>query len=131
MAFLDGASNLEDVLGARANNAVAGVADASTQNRRRLIGKLGAGGRLRSGVGNYDLTDADTAEANSLNGIYGNLASVLGGIPAENYGDERQNSRNTQLAELIAKLNKPSTLQEVLGGIGQAGSIAGTAAAFL
>ena len=58
----------------------------------------------------------------------GNLASVLGsGLGETGYQDtlsQRDFSQKNQLAEEIARLNKPDLLQQILGGVGQVGGTA-------
>jgi hypothetical protein len=133
MALFDDGSpkTLEDVLGQSADTASMGIENAYAKKRRRTIGQEAAKGRLRSGVANYTMGDVDAAELEDLGGVQSSLAEALGQIPTSDYLDERQFGRQSELAELIARLNKPSTLEEVFGGIGAVGNIAATGAAFL
>lgn len=124
------ATNLEQVLGNQANTKALGIQDKYAQAKRRLVGQQAASGRLRSGVSNYNLGDLATSEAKDIGSVYSDLASSLGQIPSEDWLNQNQYTRNLRLSELIGSLQKPSTLQEVLGGIRTAGNVAGTVAMF-
>lgn len=128
MALFDG--NLEDVLGRQADTQTMGIEQVYAKKRRQLAGQQAKAGRLSSGVANYPMADLDAGEIGDLGGVYGNLAQSLGQIPAQKYLDDQEYARNTQLAELIAKMNKPSKLSQALGGLGAAAKVAGTAAMF-
>lgn len=129
MALFDG--NLEDVLGRQAQTQAMSVEQGYAKKRRQLAGQQAKSGRLSSGVANYPMADLDVGEVGDLSGVYGNLAQSLGQIPTQNYLDDQEYNRNTQLAELIAKMNKPSKLSQALGGLGAATKVAGTATMFL
>jgi hypothetical protein len=118
MALFSG--NLEDVLGQQADTQAMGIQQGYVKKRRQLAGQQAAGGRLGSGVANYPMADVDSAELGDLSGVYSGLAQSLGQIPAQGYADDQEYARNTQLAELIAKMNKPSKLSQALGGVGVA-----------
>ena len=122
--------DLKSILGRQADTQVAGIEDAYVGKKRHLAGALAHGGRYRSGVGNYDFGDLESSKTNDIGGVYGNLASTLAGIPAEDYLDQMGYSRSDSLARRIGDMNKPSSLQEILGLIGQGGNIAGKFAAF-
>ena len=122
--------NLSDVLSQQAKSASANESDAYTQQRKRLVAQQAAGGRLTSGVANYPLTDLDTSEQRAQSGIQDQLANSLAGIPEEDWLNSQNFNRSKQLAELIGSLNKPTTLQEVMQGIGVGGSLASLGAAF-
>lgn len=109
---------LEDVFNRQADTATMGIEQNAAKKRRRLIGQQAASGRLGSGVANYSLADADTAELNDIGGVSRTLADVLGQVPAEDYGASQDFDRQVQLAKLIGKKNKPSGLASALGGIG-------------
>jgi hypothetical protein len=125
--------DLESILANQAQTGVAGIQDQYAQKKRRLAGQLAGGGsgRYRSGVGNYQLGDLDAEQAGAESGVYQNLATTLGGIPATDYLDQMGYKRSDSLSRLIGSLNKPSSLQEALGMAGQAGNIASKFAAFL
>lgn len=120
---------LEDALTQQANSATAQSQDQYTQARKRLVAQQAASGRLMSGVSDYPLTDLDTQEASTESGIQGNLASALAGVPTEDWLNNQQFGRQLSLAQQVASLMKPSTLEEVFQGIGTAGKIGGTIAA--
>lgn len=124
-------SNLEDVLKGQASSATANLTDQYQQNRKRAVAQQAAGGRLMSGVSNYPLTDLDTSFASGKSGIQDNLASSLAAIPEEDWLNSKNFKRSYDLASLIGSLNKPSTLEEVLGGIGSLGPMAAMTASFL
>lgn len=122
----DAPQSLEDVLGNQAKTAASGVQDQYAQARKRLVAKEAASGRLMGGVSDYPLADLAKEGAGAESDIYSSLASALGGVPAEDWANARQYGRNLSLAELIGSINKPSTLQEVLGGVRTAGGVAST-----
>lgn len=122
--------NLNDVLTQQAGAASANANQNYIQQRKQLVSDQASGGRLTSGVSNYPLTDLDTGEQQTQSGIQDNLASSLASIPEEDWLNTQNFQRQQQLANLIGSLNKPSTLQEALGGIGQVGPLAAMAASF-
>lgn len=130
MAMFDMPQNLEQALGNQAQQKIDTSQDAYAQARRRLAARQASGGQV-GGVRNYARTDLATGEAGIESDIYNELASALAGVPMEDWTDTRQNQRNLSLAELIGKMNKPSSLQEALGGVKLATDVAATGAAFL
>lgn len=124
-------SSLEDVLKQQSQVQTNQTTDSYNQARKRLVGQQAASGRLMSGVSDYPLTDLDTSKTQALSGIQSNLATSLGGIPAEDWLNQQNFRRSYDLASLIGSLNKPSTLEEVLGGIGSIGPLAAVGASFL
>lgn len=127
MALFDG--GLEQILGQQADTQAMGIEQGYAKKRKQLVGQQAAGGRLTSGVANYPLADLDSGEVGDLGGVYGNLASSLGQIPANDYIQQQEFDRNRQLAEMIAKMNKPSVLSQALGGLQAATNIGAKAAA--
>lgn len=127
---LDEKSTLEDVLGKQADTAVAGIKDDYAQKRRRLAAQQAHSGRLLSGVSDYNFGDLGAGEAGDIGNVYSNLSGALAGIPAEDMLNQNAYQQNLKLAKLIGEMNKPSALEEALGGLRAAGSIASTAAAF-
>lgn len=123
-------TTLEGALGQQAQQQVAQTRDQYTQARKRLVSKEAANGRLMSGVSNYPLTDLANEGAGAESDIYSNLATTLGSIPSEDILNSNDYERNLQLAKLIGNMNKPSTLQLALGGLGAAGNLGGMAAGF-
>jgi len=122
--------NLSDILGKQAQQATAQTQDTGNQARKRLVSQQAASGRLLSGVSDYNLGDFDTQQAQSLSGIQSGLASSLAGVPQEDWLNQQNFQRNLDLTNYIGQLMRPSTLDEVLAGIGTAGRIGGTVAAF-
>lgn len=122
---------LEESLGQSAKQATAQTQDQYAQARKKLVSQQAHSGRLMSGVADYPLTDLDTEEAGAESGIQNNLANALAGIPEEDWLNQQGYRRNIGLINQIAGLNKPSTLDEIFKGIGAAGNIAGSVAAFL
>lgn len=122
---------LQDTLTQGAQSASANQNQQYIQQRKQLVSDQAAGGRLSSGVSNYPLTDLSTANQQAQSGIQDQLASSLAGITEEDWLNQQNFTRQQQLADLVGSLNKPSTLQEALGGIGQVGPLAATAAAFI
>jgi hypothetical protein len=123
--------SLEDVLRQQAQAQTAQTTDTYNQARKRLVGQQAASGRLMSGVSDYPLTDLDTSQARSLSGIQSNLTTNLAGVPSEDWLNQQNYQRSYNLANLIGSLNRPSTLEEVLGGIGSIGPLAAVGASFL
>jgi hypothetical protein len=123
--------NLNDVLQQQAQSASANQNQNYIQQKRQAIAQEGAGGRLLSGVSNYPLSDLSTWNQQNQSGIQDQLASSLAGIPEEDWLNTQNFQRQTQLAQLIGSLNKPSSLQEALGAIGQVGPLAAMTASFL
>lgn len=123
-------TSLEKVLGDQANNQAGQIQDAYAQKRKRTVASEAHAGRLGSGVSDYTMGDLNAAEAGDVGDVYSGLASSLGAIPAEDYTNANSYNRNLQLAQLIGSLNKPSSLQEALGMLGQAGNIGAKFAAF-
>lgn len=124
-------ASLQQALGNQAQNKVAGVRDQYTQARKRLVAKEAAGGRLMSGVSDYPLADLASEGAGAESDIYSQLASSLSAIPTEDYLSRKGYNQNLDLANLIGKMNRPSSLQEALGLLSTGGRAAGTVAAFL
>jgi hypothetical protein len=127
MAFTD-ATNLEQVLGSQAQNKITGIQDASAQKRKRTVAQLAHTGNLMGGTADYPLADLASESAGAESDVYANLANALGSIPAEDWQNSRDYQRNLALTKLIGEMNKPSTLQEVMGGIRLASNIGATAA---
>lgn len=123
--------NLNDVLTKQADTASANQTDDYTQQKKRLVASQAAGGRLTSGVSNYPLTDLSVSNQRAQSGIQDQLASSLAGIPEEDWLNNQNFQRSYQLANLIGSMNKPGTLEEALGAIGQVGPLAAVAASFL
>lgn len=123
--------NLQDVLGKQAEAATNNQTQNYIQQKKRTVASEAAGGRLMSGVSNYPLADLSSQNQQAQSGIQDNLASSLAGIPEEDWLNTQNFTRSKQLAELIGSLNKPSTLQEALSGIGQIGPLAAAGASFL
>jgi hypothetical protein len=121
---------LEDVLGKQADDKVNSISNVYAKKRRQSIAQNAHSGRLLSGVSNYDAGDINAAEAGDIGDVYSGLAGALGQVPIDDYSAEQDDQRNRELAQLIAKLNKPSLLQEVLGGVSTAGNLAAKGAAF-
>lgn len=129
MALFD--TNLEEILGKKADLGADMLQDQAAQKRKRYISREAASGRLGSGVSNYGLTDLDTQEASGIGDIYSGLGESLGQIPSESILNENEFGRKMSLAELIGRLNKRSSLEEALSALGTAGQIGGTVASFL
>lgn len=132
MAFLDDGSisSLEDVLGRQADTASMNISNQFAKKRKKLVAQQAHSGRLGSGVANYSLGDLDAQEVGALGDVQGGLADSLAQVPIDDYALDQEYQRKRQLAEKIASLNRPSTLEQVLGGIGTAASVAGAAKGF-
>jgi hypothetical protein len=123
--------NLNDVLQQQAQSASANQNQQYIQQKKQLVADQAAGGRLMSGVSNYPLADLSTQNQQAQSGIQDQLANSLAGIPEEDWLNTQNFQRQQQLAQLVGSLNKPSTLQEALQGIGQVGPLAAVTASFL
>jgi hypothetical protein len=122
---------LQDVLGQQAQAQTAQTTDQYTQAKKRAVAGQAASGRLMSGVSDYPLGDLNAQEGQALSGIQSNLATSLGGIPSEDWLNQKNFQRSYDLANLIGSLNKPSTLDQVFQGIGSIGPLAAVGASFL
>jgi hypothetical protein len=130
MSLFDTGGSLEDVLGKQADDQVNTIGNVYAKKRRQSIAMNAHNGRLTSGVANYDMGDINAQQAGDVGDVYGGLSNSLGQVPTTDYTNEQDARRNRELAELIAKFNKPSALQEALGAVGAAGSLAATGASF-
>lgn len=132
MSLIDDGSpkTLADVLGQQASGAETDIQNQYAKQRKQLISQQAHEGRLGSGVSNYPLADLDTAEAGDISGVESGLSSALGQVPAEDYYNNVDFQRKQQLAQLLGGLNKPSSLQEALSGLGTAAQLGATFAAF-
>lgn len=130
MAFLDSGMTLEDALTGQANEAANSIQNQYARKRRQSVSQAAHSGRLGSGVYNYEAGDINASEIGDLGGVQSALSTALADVPIGDYATQQDNARKRQLAELLASLQKPSALEEALGGIGAAGNIAGTVAAF-
>jgi hypothetical protein len=124
-------NNLNDVLQQQAQSASANQNQQYIQQKKQTVADQAASGRLMSGVSNYPLADLSTQNQQAQSGIQDQLASSLAGIPEEDWLNTQNFQRQTQLANLIGSLNKPSTLQEALQGVGSLGPLAAVTASFL
>lgn len=124
-----GMSNLEDVLGKQAASASAGVKDQYAQAKKRLVSRLAANGQLMSGVADYPLGDLSAGEGEALSGVQNSLSSALAGIPANDWLQQNNFGRDYNLASMVGRQNKPSTLEEILGAVGKIGPSAAMFAA--
>jgi hypothetical protein len=116
---------LQDVINQSTGAQTANLTDSYQQQRKRDVADQASGGRLMSGVSSYPLTDLDTRYQQGLSGIQTGAANEMAGIPAEDWLNQQQFGRQLSLAQQIANQMKPSTLEQVFGGIGAAGSLAG------
>jgi hypothetical protein len=123
--------NLNDVLTNQAQTASAQQQQNYIQQKKKTVASEAAGGRLMSGVSDYPLADLSNQNQTAQSGIQDQLANSLSAIPEEDWLNQQNFTRSKQLADLIGSLNKPSTLDEVLGGIGSIGPTAALSAALL
>lgn len=131
MALFDGVNSLEDALSSQSDTASMNIQNQFSKKRRQAVSQQAKLGRLGSGVANYTLGDIDAGEIGALGDVYGGLSEALGQIPSEDYYSGRDFERNRALARRIGELQKPSTLEEVFGGIGTGLQVAGSVAPFL
>lgn len=122
MALLPGYNpqNLQGILSQQAQSQSANLTDQYQQSRKQLVADQAASGRLLSGVSDYPLTDLQTRYTQGLTGIQDNLANSLYGIPANDYLQQQQFQRQSDLANQIGNANRPNTLDQVFQGIGAA-----------
>lgn len=127
----DGApKTLADVLGSQAPGAEADINNQYARQRKQTIAQQAHLGRGGSAVSNYQMGDLASAQAGDIAGVESGLASALGQVPAEDYYNNLDFQRKQQLAQLLGGMNKPSSLQEALGGLGTAAQLGATFAAF-
>jgi hypothetical protein len=119
------ASNLEDVLTNQSAYKTAGINDAYTQKRKRLVASEAASGRLMGGVSDYPLADLSFDQGGAVSDVQTGLAEALGQIPAEDWSATREDERKRQLAALIGSLSKRSG--GLMGGVtgGLSGALSG------
>lgn len=123
--------SLQDVFNQVGSSQTANLTDQYQQQRKRAVAGQAASGRLMSGVKNYPLTDLDTSYQQGLSGIQTGLAGEEASIPNEDWLNSQDFNRSYQLAKLIGGLNKPSTLEEVMQGIGSIGPLVAVGAGLL
>src|SRR5258706_15577238 len=104
-------TSLADVLNQQADTATQGINQDYAKRKRAAIAQAGAGGRLTSGVQNYTMGDINASQLGDLGSVQSNLADALSGIPTQDYLGTQDFNRQSQLAQLIASLNKPSDLE--------------------
>lgn len=124
-------STLADVLGQQAATQTSQINQDYAKRKRQNVSQQAATGRLGSGVANYQAGDLASSQLGDLGGVQSNLANALAGIPTQDYLGTQEFNRSSQLARLIAELNKPSDLQTAFGALGAAGKVGGTIAAFV
>jgi len=120
-------SSLADVLGNQAKTETQSISQDYAKQKRKAVSQGAASGRLTSGVQNYTMGDINANQAKEVGVVQSNLADALATIPTNDYASSQEFDRNIQLAELIAKLNKPNPLMGLIGG---ATSGAGAGSAF-
>lgn len=129
MAFLDTGGTLEDALNQQAQTAREGIGQQYARRRRQAVSQQAKAGRLGSGVSNYQFGDINAAEAGALGGVENALSTALGQVPIGDYSTQQDNARKRELAQLLAEISKPSSLEEALGAFSTFGNLAGNAAA--
>ena len=113
-------SNLAQSLGQQAQGSQNSLNQVYNRIRSRYAKDVGP-----NPSGGY--ADQRLAQAQKLSnlGLRGNLESVLGGAGYGTYKINREAEQNRNLAQYIGDLNKPSILQEVLGGLSGASQTGG------
>lgn len=128
--FLGSGNTLEDALTQQAGNARQNIEEQYAKKRRQLINQQAGGGRLRSGVSNYQFGDLAANQAGDLGQVESALSGALNQVPLSDFASQQDDARKRQLAEILAQITRPSALEEALGAFGQAGNLAATGAAF-
>jgi len=129
MSFLDsGTGTLEDALRGQAETANLNIENLYARKRRQSVAQAAHGGRLGSGVYNYEAGDINTGETGALGQVQNALAYELGQVPLQDYASQQDAQRQAELARLLAEIQKASPLQEALGALGVAGNVAGIGA---
>lgn len=100
-----------------------GIGDTFAKRRVQLDADARARG-VRPG-GSYAGDRLGSALGLSQQGLKTGLEGILGSTAYEDYGNERGYNENVALANQIGALNKPNTLEEVLGALGLAGRVGG------
>lgn len=83
-------------------------------------------GHTPSGPGNSPDYTLGEGEAASSRGANDALYSALGGTAYKDTLNQREYNQNTELANEVGALNRPSTLEEALTGLGAGSRLAGT-----
>lgn len=124
--------SLKDIFGDVAQSQVDPFQADRAAKRGKVVSGQAASGRLSSGIAEHTLGefDSDTAA--------GEAAIRAGVLPSEGQGTlqedqqdfasseaEKEYQRNMSLARLLGQMNKPSTLQEIFGGIGAGAGLIG------
>lgn len=126
MALFDQNSNstLADVLGQQADTASMGIDNSYAKKKKQAVAKQAANGGLGSGVFNYTMGDINAGQLSDLGGVYGNLASALGEIGAQEYGIDQDSARKYELAKMIGEASQSGggPLDAIMGGLQGVGS---------
>lgn len=124
MALLASGVNLANPL----KDPLSKIGQKSQMTLQDILGRVrsaNAEGQAVSGrpIGQYTGMELDRAGMMGGRNIEDSLYGVLGGASYQDARNAKRHQLNLDLARRIGGLNKPSTLQEVLGGIGQAGQL--------
>jgi hypothetical protein len=126
--------SLKDIFGDVAQSQVDPYKQGRVVGRNKVIAGDAASGRLSSGVASNDLNAYDLATNQ------GESAIRAGVLPAEAQGtlqgqqndflsnqSELDYQRSYSLAKMLGEMNKPTTLQEIMAGVGAGSSLLGNA----
>lgn len=124
--------SLKDIFGDVAQSQVDPYRTDRAAQRGKVVAGQAASGRLTSGIAEHTLGEFDKNSAS------GEAAIRAGVLPGEAQGTlqsqqqdwqsseaEKEYQRNLSLAKMLGDMNKPSTLQEIFGGIGMGANLLG------
>lgn len=126
MAFLTGGDvkltdQLKPILGSYNQNAQGSLSDALGRITNQAKTSARASGRVQ---GQYQPLALNRANSMASQGITNSLGSVLGGVSLKDIQNQKLFEQQMALANEIGDLNSPSTLQEVLAGLGGGADLA-------
>lgn len=93
--------------------------------RSRFGADQAARGQAPNPTGGYAGNRFDVGQNQSDLNLRGNLESVLGNTGYSQFKGNRDFQQNMQLAQLTGDINKPSTTEEILSGLGGGAQVAG------
>lgn len=104
-------------VGAKAKENIGGNYDALAKRNQAEAGARGLG----AGSNSYAAERLPAQQALDIGGLESALGGDVGRLAYENRLQERDYGQNLSLADEIAALNRPSTLEEIFGGAGAVG----------
>ena len=115
-------------LGKPLNQALAPIATRSQGRLQDVIGRVSArnrSGQVASGRPRGEYADFALGQAGDIasRGIDDSLLGVLGNTSYKDTLSQRDHLQQVALAKMLGSMAKPSSLQEIVGGVGMLGNI--------